>query len=510
MMNKERFIKPKIDKYIQLYSRNARVEEGVFTKILTGVKVDNGGAGYLSNLTASIIGGGGTGATCSVAVSNGVITGATLTNAGTGYTSLPNVILNNPLTNSVKSIEIVNGGSGYFLPPTILIDEPPTIILRTAQGTAVTDFIPLQFLFIREVLSVTITDGGQGYQSPPRVVFTGGGGTGAIGTPVINASGVITSITITNAGSGYTSAPAVSIIGTGGGTGAVATCTVSGGLVNSITVTNGGVGYSSTTVIPAVALVSSNNRDGSNPAHATAVVVAGAVTAINITFGGEYYSDDVFVSIADPISVSPNVATATCTILNGSINTVTITNEGAGYLEAPSISIVGGGIGAQLQAYLQNGHDGALSVINQLVPTTARRFSWELKNPIELNENGILQIVDRVYSGAGGSDPFIVRLHEISSQSIHNTKNISTNANINEGMIIDIAKSNNNHQHSDIMVEINTQTINRIVLSVDRTLSTFVGIPYSMEFLIIMKIEEKEPTQIEFGTLNNINSFQLQ
>ncbi len=70
------------------------------------------------------------------------------------------------------------------------------------------------------VLSVNVTAGGSGYTSAPTVSFSGGGGTGAAGTAVINAgTHVVTGVTMTNAGSGYTSRPAVSFSG-GAGTGA--------------------------------------------------------------------------------------------------------------------------------------------------------------------------------------------------------------------------------------------------------------------------------------------------
>ena len=61
------------------------------------------------------------------------------------------------------------------------------------------------------IASVTITDGGEGYlsASPPAVTFSGGGGTGAAGTAVVNSSGLVTGVTITNAGSGYTSVPTI-------------------------------------------------------------------------------------------------------------------------------------------------------------------------------------------------------------------------------------------------------------------------------------------------------------
>ena len=77
---------------------------------------------------------------------------------------------------------------------------------------------------------------------PPRILFSGGGGTGALAEAAVSSAGVITSVIVTNGGSGYTSAPTVSILG-GGGSGATATATVSGGVVTGVTVTSGGTGY---------------------------------------------------------------------------------------------------------------------------------------------------------------------------------------------------------------------------------------------------------------------------
>lgn len=63
------------------------------------------------------------------------------------------------------------------------------------------------------VTGVSITNGGTNYGSGTFVTFTGGGGTGASATPVIDAAGVITGVTITNPGTGYTTAPTVAFRG---------------------------------------------------------------------------------------------------------------------------------------------------------------------------------------------------------------------------------------------------------------------------------------------------------
>ncbi len=73
------------------------------------------------------------------------------------------------------------------------------------------------------VASVTIGTGGTGYSADTTLTFTGGGGTGAKGRPVINASGQIVSVSITNPGVGYTSAPTVTLANVGGGSSATLT-----------------------------------------------------------------------------------------------------------------------------------------------------------------------------------------------------------------------------------------------------------------------------------------------
>lgn len=54
-----------------------------------------------------------------------------------------------------------------------------------------------------------MTNQGAGYTVPPIVSFSGGGGSGASGVPILSADGRITGVTITAAGTGYTSAPTI-------------------------------------------------------------------------------------------------------------------------------------------------------------------------------------------------------------------------------------------------------------------------------------------------------------
>jgi hypothetical protein len=84
------------------------------------------------------------------------------------------------------------------------------------------------------VASVTVNTGGMNYNpaNPPSITFSGGGGTGAAGVPVISTmpSGTqyVDYVTVDMHGTGYTSNPAVNFTG-GGGSGATAVSQVSGG-----------------------------------------------------------------------------------------------------------------------------------------------------------------------------------------------------------------------------------------------------------------------------------------
>ena len=67
------------------------------------------------------------------------------------------------------------------------------------------------------VKELVIENGGTAYTVPPVITISGGGGTGATATAVID-TGVVTSIIITNPGSGYTSTPTVTFSGSAGTT----------------------------------------------------------------------------------------------------------------------------------------------------------------------------------------------------------------------------------------------------------------------------------------------------
>lgn len=422
-MNRERFVKPKIDKYIQLYSKKAKADEAVQTIKLTGVvNIVDGGEQYPSNQTATISAPvSGSQPTIELTKVNGVITNAVLSNYSNSVynPSSPPILTLTQLpanSTSVKSVEIIEGGEDYQVAPTLKFSYPPTAR--------------------RAILTAACNDQGH-----------------------VNAVGII------DGGAGYTSTPTI--------------------LVQSITPYSGDV----------LAVI-------------TPSITNGVITSVSITQQGTYDSRQVVVSVSEPNTT--DIATGTCTIdVEGRINSVTITNAGLNYTSPPTIQISGLGF-AILRASLIQGFGGNIVLDYDFVPTTIYKYTWDLESPIELNENGLLQVVHREFFNVhlNHKDKLIViRLHDISTKSVVNTKNTSENADFNGGIVVDIGLLNR-LLHNEIVLEVNPQNINRITLSINHDITGTAGIDSTIEFLVLLKVVEKEPSVIEYGTLNNINFLQ--
>ena len=189
-------------------------EVGRVVSIAIGSATGSGGSGY-SEPTVTLTGGGGSGAKANATTANGVITGFAVTAAGTGYTSAPTVVIADAL------------GSGATGTASVI----PKGIGTGAAATATID---------GRVASIAIGSGGSSY-SAPTVKLNDGGGTGATATASTNANGVITGFAVTAAGTGYTSAPTV-VITDATGSDATGTASVAN-VVSAIAVTSPGSGY---------------------------------------------------------------------------------------------------------------------------------------------------------------------------------------------------------------------------------------------------------------------------
>ena len=216
--------------------------------------------------------------------STGTISSVTLNLVGNGASITVSTATADP-THQVNGITINSPGSGYQFPPRISITAPQT---GSSRAYAKTD-ITTSFISGFRVLT-----SGSGYQTIPAVsISTGGNGSGASATAVVDFRG-ISLISVTNGGSGYPSVLAVNIVDSNGGSGfgATATATVVSGVITSINVTNPGSGY----ISPQISFTGT----GTNWPTATATftfATTGVVTGINVVTQGTGYAIPPGVSI---------------------------------------------------------------------------------------------------------------------------------------------------------------------------------------------------------------------
>jgi hypothetical protein len=130
------------------------------------ITILNGGLDYTSVPTVTAVGGSGTGATFLATVDNGAINAITVTNPGSGYSSIDQVVL------------AFSGGNTA---------RTATGIVTVTGGT---------------ISSATLTDPGAGYTSTATVTLIGGGGSGGV---VTLTGGVGTGLSVTAPGQGYSS-----------------------------------------------------------------------------------------------------------------------------------------------------------------------------------------------------------------------------------------------------------------------------------------------------------------
>ena len=192
--------------------------------------------------------------------------------------------------------------------------------------------------------SVDIVNAGTGYDaaSKPLIEISGGGGTNAQATVVVNGS--LFSVDVTAGGSGYTASPLVSIVG-GGGFGATATAVITNGVVSKVLVEAPGQGYTSAPTVS----ISGGNGTG---ATATAAV-RGPIQSVAITSAGSAYTSSPTIKLN-----SGEGAVAQPIIINGRIVSIAIIASGNGYTSPPNIIINGDGYGAVAKATIgETGED---------------------------------------------------------------------------------------------------------------------------------------------------------
>lgn len=165
-----------------------------------------------------------------VAIRSGSVQSITVTNAGSGYTTIPTISISLPddtggipataalrmTGGGVTGVTVTSGGAGYTS-ATVTFSAP-----QNPNGT-----VPTAHAVISggAITGIVIDTAGSGYITPPTVTIAGNGGGALVGTVSISSFGV-DFITITNPGSGYVNPPLVTISAPVSGTPATATSTI--------------------------------------------------------------------------------------------------------------------------------------------------------------------------------------------------------------------------------------------------------------------------------------------
>lgn len=343
---------------------------------VSAVALTNDGEGYTSPPTATISGGGGSGAAATVTLAGTYVADLVLASPGSGYESAPAVVIDAPsnggtqaaasatLGFAVAGLTLDSPGSGYTSSPEVSISGDGSGALAeavlaprgvqdvalTAGGAGYTTAPTVSIvggdgsgaaaeaqLTPTGVSTIAVTGGGSGYTSVPSVIISGGGGVGVEAVATLSPTGEVTGITITNGGSGYTSPPAVSISAPAEpGTGATATATLAPTSVASVTLTNGGSGYTS---VPSVEF----GGGGGSGAAAIANLEPASITSLVLIDGGSGYTIAPAVTIGPP-NIGGIQATAYATLAPlGSVKSITLTGGGSNYTSVPGVTISGGG-----------------------------------------------------------------------------------------------------------------------------------------------------------------------
>lgn len=223
---------------------------------------------------------------------------------------------------SVGFIGITDAGTGYTSTPSVVISAPNETGGTQAQAEAVVTANVLS--------SIIITDAGSGYTAAPTVTITGGGGNNAAAIAGITTfkTGTV-SVLVTNGGTGYTNAANTTVtISGGGGSNAAGTAILAGGQITQVIITNPGTGYTNSANIS----VTITGGGGSNAA-AKAIINSNPITGIQTFSGRTWVAQGRSIaysaagSFSDFVSLSSGVFTISDATLRSNITQLLSANN---------------------------------------------------------------------------------------------------------------------------------------------------------------------------------------
>ncbi|GCC53540.1 hypothetical protein SanaruYs_37850 [Chryseotalea sanaruensis] len=275
--------------------------------------------------------------------------GATVSFESFGSQAFADAVISSS-TGAIERINVTDGGSGYV--------GTPLVQFTGGGGTGAT---ATALVNNGRVTGFTITNAGTGYTTPPTVSIISGGNTGTASSTLDPTNFRVFSVAVTSQGSGYTSAPTITFTGasTGTTTQATATATIANGRLVAILVQTQGQGYTGT---PTVDIAGGGGGTG-----ATAVALMGqSVEQVNVLFAGtnHVYAPTVTFSAPDFSNGTRAQGVAIVDPATRTILGVQVTNTGTGYTAPPTVNF-NGGAGASAQSFLAGGSIISFDVFNE-------------------------------------------------------------------------------------------------------------------------------------------------
>jgi hypothetical protein len=320
---------------------------------------------------------GGTRATGTATVTNGVVTALTLVNGGSGYIAAPTVTITEGAgatasegsstfgtgLGGVANVHLTNLGSGYngILPNVVFFADLdgdlgfdvgeqltaanfPTGVNQPGLGFVSGTNFPVATAVLNTgnngLSSVNVTNGGDGMSFEPMVLITSG--LGAAATVTI-AGGIVTNVTVTNGGLFYSATPTIALPGGAGAgtTTAVLTGALTSGVLTGVTITNAGAGYVDGSYGAVITSVGSG-------AAGTVVWKGLGIGSITVTGNGAqqvdglYYTNvpKVVISAPDYVGTGSRQATGTAVLgADGRLVAVNLTDAGSGYYPTLPVTV---------------------------------------------------------------------------------------------------------------------------------------------------------------------------
>ncbi|MEI6715336.1 MAG: immunoglobulin domain-containing protein [Verrucomicrobiota bacterium] len=349
---------------VEFYDKlNNKLSNVAATALLSGVLGDNveitsGGSKYKAAPNVRIVGGGveAAKAVASVDPTTKQLTAITVTNQGSGYTSVPVVLIGEVagaagaaatatvVDGQVVAIKIDKAGTGYKTAPTITLVDGGVNVGTATASMGIGGIVPRT----KDAVSR-----GKGYPKAPQIIISGGGGEGATATASISldSAGIISSSGLTLSGNGLASAgsgylagpPSVLIFGTSNYNGATITPYLGTGKdFDKVVGVNISGGTGLTTITDADITVVNGTTGGSG-------FKLSSVSLREV--GGGSYS---LVPQVSPVGGGGQGMTAVADMAIHTLGFNANQDSGSGYTSTPKVTFNGGGSGngAEVEAIM--------------------------------------------------------------------------------------------------------------------------------------------------------------